>query len=139
MPTEVFTEEWCHACCQALNARPGYATAGAEWRSPVVLQMGADPALGIEGERAVFLDLFEGVCRGARVATAEEVGAAPFVLRAEAKAWRRMLGGETDPVSAVMRGELRVERGNLMVLMKHAAAAREMLAAAVDAGGVFPA
>lgn len=138
MPTEVFTEEWCHACCRALNERPIYATVAADWRDPVVLVMGADPALGITRERAVHLDLFEGACRGARVATVEDRAAARFVLRAEAGAWRRILTGETDPVSAVMRGELKLERGNPMTLIKYSSAAREMLGAAVEAGGVFP-
>ena len=138
MPTEVFTEEWSRACCQALNDRPNYAAAAADWRDAVVLVMGADPALGIGAERAVFLDLYEGACRGTRLATADDRASAPFVLRADAASWRRILSGDTDPVSAVMRGELRLERGSLMAMAMYAPAAREMLAAASEAGGVFP-
>ncbi len=138
MPTEVFTEEWSRACCQALNRRPGYAAVAADWRDAVVLVMGADASLGIAEERAVFLDLYEGACRGTRVATDEDRASAPFVLRAEAASWRRILSGATDPVSAVMRGELRLERGSLMAMAMYAPAAREMLAAASEAGGVFP-
>ncbi len=138
MPTEVFTAEWSRACCQALNERPNYASVAADWRDAVVLVMGADPALGIHDERAVFLDLYEGACRGTRVATAEDRASAPFVLRADAASWRRILSGDTDPVSAVMRGELRLERGSLMAMAMYAPAAREMLAAASEAGGVFP-
>lgn len=138
MPTDVFTAEWARACCQALNQRPNYASAAADWRDAVVLEMGADPSLGIDQERAVFLDLYEGACRGTRLATADDRASAPFVLRAEAASWRRILSGDTDPVSAVMRGELRLERGNLMALAMYASAAREMLAAASEAGGVFP-
>jgi putative sterol carrier protein len=138
VPTEVFTAEWSRACCQALNERPNYASVAADWRDAVVLVMGADPALGIHDERAVFLDLYEGACRGTRVATAEDRASAPFVLRADAASWRRILSGDTDPVSAVMRGELRLERGSLMAMAMYAPAAREMLAAASEAGGVFP-
>lgn len=138
MPTEVFTDEWSRACCRALNERPNYASVAADWRHAVVLVMGADPALGIDAERAVFLDLYEGACRGTRVATAEDRASAPFVLRAEAESWRHILSGDTDPVSAAMRGELRLERGSLMALAMYAPAAREMLAAASEAGGVFP-
>jgi putative sterol carrier protein len=138
VPTEVFTAEWSRACCQALNERPNYASVAADWRDAVVLVMGADPALGIHDDRAVFLDLYEGACRGTRVATAEDRASAPFVLRADAASWRRILSGDTDPVSAVMRGELRLERGSLMAMAMYAPAAREMLAAASEAGGVFP-
>jgi putative sterol carrier protein len=138
VPTEVFTEEWSRACCRALNARPNYAAAAADWRDAVVLVMGADPALGIPTERAVFLDLYEGACRGTRLATAADRASAPFVLRAGAATWRRLLDGGTDPVSAVMRGELKLERGSLMTMAKYAGAAREMVAAAAEAGGTFP-
>ena len=138
MPTEVFTEEWSRACCLALNERPNYAAVAAEWRDAVVLVMGADPALGIAEDRAVYLDLWEGACRGTRAATADDRATAPFVLRAGASTWRRLLDGGTDPVSAVMRGELKLERGSLMTLAKYSGAAREMVAAAVQAGGTFP-
>lgn len=138
MPIEVFTTEWSRACCQALNQRPTYASVAAEWRDPVVLVMGADPALGIDHERAVWLDLYQGACRGTRVATREDRASAPFVLRAEAASWRSILSGDSDPVSAVLRGELRLERGSLMAMAMYAPAAREMLAAASAAGGVFP-
>ncbi|MBD0319451.1 MAG: Fis family transcriptional regulator [Gemmatimonadetes bacterium] len=138
MPNEVFTEEWSRACCQALNGRPNYAAVAAGWRDAVVLVMGADPSLGIHADRAVFLDLYEGACRGTRLATEHDRATAPFVLRAEAAAWRRLLSGETDAVSAVLSGQLRLERGNLMAMAQHAPAAREMLAAAAEAGGVFP-
>ncbi len=138
MPTEVFTEEWSRACCQVLNQRPNYAAVAAGWRDAVVLVMGADPSMGIHDDRAVFLDLYEGACRGTRLATHHDRATAPFVLRAEAATWRRLLAGETDAVSAVLSGQLRLERGNLMAMAQHAPAAREMLLAAAEAGGVFP-
>ncbi len=138
MPTEVFTAEWARACCRALNERANYASVAAGWRDAVVLVMGADRALGIDEDRAVFLDLYEGACRGTRIATPEDRASAPFVLRAEAASWGRVLSGDTDPVSALMRGELRLERGSLMAMAMYAPAAREMLAAASGAGGVFP-
>jgi putative sterol carrier protein len=138
VPSEVFTEEWSRACCQALNGRAAYAAVAADWRDAVVLVMGADASLGIAEERAVFLDLYEGACRGTRLATAQDRATAPFVLRAEAHTWRGLLTGGTEPVSAVLRGELRLERGSLMTMAKYASAAREMVAAAADAGGTFP-
>ena len=139
MPSEVFTEEWSRACCRALNGRAAYAAVAADWRDAVVLVMGADASLGIREERAVFLDLYEGACRGTRLATAEDRAAAPFVLRAEAATWRRLLSGRLEPISAVLGGELRLERGSLMAMARYASAAREMLAAAAEAGGTFPA
>ena len=135
---EVFTEEWARAACERLNAREGYREHAAQWRDAVVLVMGADEALGVAEERAVYLDLFEGACRATRLATAADLAGAPVVLRAQPAHWRLLLAGETDPVAAVMKGQLRLVRGSVFTLAKYAAAAREMVAAAAEAGGHFP-
>lgn len=136
---EVFTEAWSRACCARLNHRESYRQAAAGWTDAVVLCMTADPGLGIAADRAVYLDLYRGRCRGTRMATAAERAAAPIVFSAPPAAWREMLAGGLDPVTAVMRGQLRLERGSLLMLSRYAGAAREMLAAAAAAGGVFPA
>jgi putative sterol carrier protein len=139
LAVEVFTEEWSRACAERLNQRASYRAAAAEWTDPVVLSMAADPAHGVMEDRAVFLDLHRGQCRGTRLATAHDLATAPLVFRAEAGAWRQILEGRLDPVTAVMQGRLRLERGSVFGLAKYAAAAREMLAAAGEAGGSFPA
>ena len=138
LAAEVFTEEWSRLCCERLNARANYRVAAAEWTDAVVLCMAADPAHGIHADRAVYLDLHRGECRGTRAASEVDLTSAPIVLRAPAAAWRLMLETGADPVTMVMQGRLRLERGSLFVLARYAAAAREMLAAAAEAGGVFP-
>ena len=136
---EVFTDEWCTACCAALNASERYAQAAASWQGAVVLVMTADAAHGIDAERAVWIDLHHGRCRGSRVATGADRQSAAYVLQAGPATWRRLLAGEVDPVSAVMAGTLRLTRGTLFALAKYAQAAREMVAAAGQAGGTVPA
>jgi putative sterol carrier protein len=139
LAAEVFTEEWSRRCCERLNASERYQQAAADWTDAVVLAMTADPSHGIPHDRAVYLDLHQGRCRGTRAATAEDEATVPILLRAEAGAWRQLLEGGMDPVTAVIQGKLKLERGSLFVLAKYAAAAREMLAAASQAGGTFPA
>jgi putative sterol carrier protein len=135
---EVFTAAWCEACCARLNERESYRAAAAGWHGATVLSMAADPERGVATERSVWLDLEDGACRGARVAGASDVEGAAYVLRADPVTWERLLSGELEPVSAVMTGKLNLTRGNLFTLAKHAAAAREMVAAAGEVGGVFP-
>jgi putative sterol carrier protein len=136
---EVFTEEWCTASCAALNARESYRQAAAGWtEGAVVLVMTADPAQGIDRERAVWIDMHQGACRGSRVASDADRASASYVLQADPAAWKRLLAGEMEPVSAMMTGKLRLTRGNLFALAKHAAAAREMVAAAGTVAGTFP-
>ena len=135
---EVFTEEWCVACCDRLNQRESYRLAAAGWEGAAVLLMSADPEHGIDTDRAVWLDIHHGQCRGARVATAEDLDTAPYLFRAGPADWKRLLAGEMDPISAAMTGKLKLSRGNLFTLARDAAAAREMVHAAGDVGGTFP-
>jgi putative sterol carrier protein len=136
---EVFTQEWCVACCDRLNQRESYRLAAAGWEGAAVLLMSADPAQGILEDRAVWLDIHDGRCRGARVATEQDLETAPYVFRAGPADWKRLLAGEVDPISAAMTGKLKLSRGNLFTLARYAPAAREMVAAAGDVGGTFPA
>lgn len=135
---EVFTGEWCVACREQMNRRESYRTAAAGWQGAVVLLMSADAAHGIEEDRAVWLDMRDGRCLGTRMATDEDLQTAAYVFRADPASWKRLLAGETDPVSAVMQGRLKLARGNLFTLARYAGAAREMVLAAGDVGGSFP-
>lgn len=138
MPTEVFTEEWAVACCQALNASERYRESAAGWEGAIVLVMAADPAHGVHTDRAVYIDAHQGACRGSRLAGEDEAGTAPFVFRADVPAWKRLLGGDLDPVTAVMQGKLKLVRGGLFTVAKYATAAKEMIAAAAHVNGTFP-
>lgn len=135
---EVFTEEWARACCERLNAREKYHQAAATWEWPVVLVMTPDPALGLHEERGVYLDLHRGACRGTRAATGGDREEAPYVMEAGPGAWREIMAGRVDPVTALMQGKLRLARGSLFVLARYTEAAREMVAAAGEVEGVFP-
>ncbi len=135
---EVFTEEWARACCDELNRREGYRKAAAEWKDAVVLVMERDPALGVEEERAFHLDLHGGECRGTRRATEADLEQATYVMRAAPAVWRHILEGATDPIAALMTGRLRLARGSLMSLARHASAAKELVAAASSVEAAFP-
>jgi putative sterol carrier protein len=138
MPTEVFTEEWAIACCEALNASERYRTSAAGWEGAIVLVMAADPAHGVEADRAVYIDTHQGTCRGTWVARDGEAETAPFVFRADVPSWKRLLAGDLDPVTAVMQGKLKLVRGGLFTVAKFATAAKEMIAAAATVNGTFP-
>jgi putative sterol carrier protein len=135
---EVFTEEWARACCEALNRSEAYRASAATWEGEIILAMQADPAEGVESDRAVYLDTHRGECRRAHVARDEDLERAAFAFRADPDTWKRLLSREMEPVAAVMQGKLRLVRGNLFALAKYAQAAKDMIAAAGEVGGVFP-
>ena len=136
---EVFTEAWARACCEALNRSDDYRASAAAWEGSIVLAMSADPAQGVEDDRAVFIDAHRGECRGSWPASEDEIATATYVLRADPATWQRLLAKETDPVSAVMQGKLRLVRGGLFALAKFSQAAKDMISAAAGVGGTFPA
>jgi len=135
---EVFTEDWARACCDALNRSEAYRASAATWEGEIVLAMSPDPARGVDAERAIYIDAHHGECRRAHVATPAELANAAFVFSADPTTWRRLLAREVEPVAAVMQGKLRLARGNVFALARYAQAAKEMIAAAGQAGGRWP-
>ena len=138
MAMEVLSEVWARACCEALNRSEAYRASAAAWEGSIVLAMSADPSQGVAEDRAVYIDAHRGECRGAWPASDDELSTATYVLRADPATWKRLLAKETDPVSAVMQGKLRLVRGGLFALAKFAQAAKDMVAAAAEVGGTFP-
>jgi putative sterol carrier protein len=127
---EAFSHGWAQALCATLHADPGYRVAAARWEGAILLRVDADPDQGFAEDRAVFLDLHRGECRGARAARPADFDHASFVLSGGATAWREVLAGRLEPVAAATRGKLRLDRGSLIRLLPHAESARRLLAAA---------
>ncbi|MBE3590379.1 MAG: SCP2 sterol-binding domain-containing protein [Firmicutes bacterium] len=127
---ELFTPEWIRAYRQALNANEGYRQAAADWEWPLVLLVDADPARGLEEPRGIYLDLYRGECREARAATREDAESAPYVISGDLATWRQVIAGELELIAAMMRGKLRLERGDLAFLAGYMAAALELIKSA---------
>ncbi len=135
---EVFTEAWAKAWCQALNGDAQYATAARQWEGALLLKMTPDPAYGIETPRAVWADLWHGRCREARVAREGDEAGADYVLEGPAAVWYDLLTGRSNPLAAILRGQLRLTKGNLMRLLPFTRAARLLVEHAVAIGTRFP-
>jgi putative sterol carrier protein len=138
MATAIFTDAWAVAWCRELTTSIAYRQAAARWEGALVLILEADAALGIDPELAVFLDVHHGTCRSARAATAEDRETAPYVLQGNAAAWKRILAGEVEPLTALMTGKLRLTQGSLAKLLPYVQAAKELVAAARRIPSTFP-
>jgi len=138
MVYEVFTQPWAEAWCQALNQDETYARVARRWEGALLLVMEADPAYGLPEPRYVWVDLWHGACRAARVGTPADAARAAFVLQAPASVWYRILKGEMGPIAALVRGQLRLKKGNLMALVPYVRAAERLVANAVAIGTRFP-
>lgn len=138
MSYEVFTHDWAVACGDQINANEDYRKAAKNWKWPMVLTMKADAKLGVP-ERSVFLDLFEGDCREARVAQAADLEAAPYVISADPPTWKRVLEHDLEPIPGLIRGKLKLVKGSLVSLLPYVTAAKEMVNSAANVDTRFPA
>lgn len=138
MSLEVFTQRWAQAWADELRASAEYRRAALKWEGSLLLEMEADPDDGVAEDRAVFLDLWHGDCRGARIPDEEDREEARYVIRAGARQWRKVLAGEMEPITALMSGQLKLARGSLARLVPYVKASTELLAAATRIGSHFP-
>ena len=138
MTLEVFTADWVDAWAAELRANEAYQKAAATWEGAVVLEMTADPNAGLPEDRLVFLDLWHGECRDARLATAEDRETSKIVLRATPEEWRRILDGKVEPLLSLMSGKLKLARGQLTELMPYVEASRQLVVSATRVASHFP-
>lgn len=138
MAHEIFTDDWARAWCRELNDSEAYGDAAEDWEGALVLRVRADPSYGIEEDRSVWVDLHHGDCRGARAAGEEDVGEVPYLIEADPYSWKRVLDGELDPISGLMRGKLKLKRGSVVELARYVKAAKELVKAAGRVDTAYP-
>lgn len=134
---EAFTEQWAQSWCQALNEDPSFRSAAATWEGDVVVVMTRSNAAGAP-ERAVWIDIAQGECRAARVASEADMAGAGYVLAAAGPVWKEILSGRQNPLTALMTGKLRLIRGSLAALVPYGAMARELIRLATEMEATFP-
>jgi putative sterol carrier protein len=137
MSYEMFTHDWAVACGDQINANEEYRKAAKNWKWPLVLTMKADAKLGVP-ERSVYLDLFQGDCREARVAQPADLEAVPYVISADPPTWKRVLEHDLEPIPGLMRGKLKLVKGSLVSLLPYVTAAKEMVNSAANVDTRFP-
>lgn len=125
MNSELFSQSWAEGLGAELLSSAAYRQAAAGWEGSLALV-----SLQDGGERAVFLDLWHGDCRSARLAVSDDLDVADYVLAADLPVWQKVLRGELEPIFALMAGKLKLRRGSLARLTPHVLAARELVRAA---------
>jgi putative sterol carrier protein len=130
---DVFSHSWVAAWADEIRRSDVYRQASATWEGSIALEMTHDGST-----RGAFLDLWHGECRAARAATDDDLAQADYVLSADAAIWKRVLGGQLEPILGLMSGQLKLRRGSLSRLTPYLAASRELVATASRVPGAFP-
>lgn len=130
------SEDWVRAYWDAIK-QSDYSETGKTWTKGVVaLVCAAEPAVGIQEDVGIWLDLHEGVCRDARIVPAEEARKAPFVVTGEYARWKQVIQGQLDPIKGMMQGKLRL-KGDLPTIVRYVKASKTLVASAANVDTTF--
>jgi putative sterol carrier protein len=120
--------EWANAYKDALNASTAYAEAGKDWTHGVVaMVVKADPALHIEQDMALWLDVHGGKCRDIKLIPATEADGAPFIIVASYARWKEVIKKEIDPIKAMMQNKLKLTKGHMPTIVKYVNSSRQLV------------
>jgi putative sterol carrier protein len=120
--------EWCAAFGDAINANPGYRAAAKDWtHGPVALVVTAEPAIGIEQDTGMWLDVHQGECRACRLVSRQEADTAPFVIVASHARWKEVIRKQLDPTKGMMQNKLKLTKGHMPTIVKYVTANKELV------------
>lgn len=131
---------WAESYKDAINQNATYRTAAHDWdEGAIALVCAAEPALGIDGPRAIVLDLEYGECHGVKYTDRETAMAeAPFVIEADYATWKAVIRGELDPIVAMLSSRLALARGALGSMIKNVEGSQALVKSATSIETRFP-
>lgn len=124
--------EWAAAYHHAINDNGLYQQAAAGWiEGAIAFVCKAEPSLDLLTAQGLVLDLHRGQCRGVHYTTdAAEFQQAPFVIEASYAQWKSVLRGETDPIRAMLQGQLRLSKGHLPTIIRDVEGSKQLVLSA---------
>lgn len=122
---KAFSEQWAKEFVEKINSNNEYAVTAKDWKWSVVLSM-----IELQNEINLFVDLKNGKCIDARIASNRDLETVEFIISASSETWDKILNGSLDPMMAVMTKKLELKKGNMGTLVQHVDAAKELLKSA---------
>lgn len=135
---ELFSAAWAEHAATVIQSSAAYKKSAATWEGAMVFTLQADSSLGVPENRNVYFDLHHGECLDARVATATDLLSAPYLISADAFTWQQVLNSKLEPIAGLLRGKLKLSKGNMAVLARYVMAAKEMVNCAARVPTRFP-
>ena len=120
------SEDWIKEYCSMLSSSADYNKLGKGWQDPIQFKItDLEKVQASIDFKSFVLEVKDGRCEGYRLIR-DDSDSAPFVLSSAYSDLKRTLEGKVNPPQAMLNGSLKV-KGNMMLLMKYAAAATEMV------------
>jgi putative sterol carrier protein len=121
------SDEWIKALCEELNHSNGYRAAAKKWEGDLIFVVKKGGTM--DRDRFLYMDLWHGECRGAfELASLDEKDAA-FRLEAPLATWQELIGGNLDPIKAIIGRKVALT-GPMTKILKAPKAALELVKSA---------
>ncbi len=128
MELEFPSREWAEEFCKTLDSSERYRSAARGWRYPILFKVGS------KGPGFV-LHLEDGRCLGMEWLDDPSKGDAPIIISGDLQDWMDVIEGRINPLTAILRRRLRIEKGDISLILRYSVAALEMVAAAQRVSG----
>jgi len=102
------TPEWVDEFEKKIQADGRYKEVAQKWEGSVVLVFKAEAEAGFDRDVFLFMDLWHGECRSARLVPPEIGRSGEYVLEAEYDRWKRILKKELNVVKELATRKLRL-------------------------------
>ena len=129
------SQEWLDALKKALETSQAYKEAAKNWEGDIYFIV--EPDASYKNRNVLYLDLWHGECREARVITDENEKSPKYRIFGPFTNWKQILNKEIDPVRSMMTGKIKV-KGDMAQIMKMPRAAVELVNCATAFEAVFP-
>lgn len=125
-PVRFGSAEWLQALRDELNRSQDYADAARNWEGDFYFLV--DPEGPVAERMYMYVDLWHGKCREARVVQNPSTKTPAYVMSGPYSKWKKVVTGQLDPLQAMATGQLKL-KGNMIAIMKHVKAAQEIVRA----------
>ena len=110
------SDQWMEILCKKLNSDPQYAQVARNWEGDMAIAI--EPTGDLKETLFIYLDLWHGACRAAKLVPSLEGLPAAFTLTATYDDITKILTGKLDPLQAMMIRKLRVQ-GSMAYMMRN--------------------
>lgn len=129
------SEAWVQQMMADLNQSEAYREAAKNWEGDFLFVI--EPGGRLEKTTRLYMDLWHGKCRAARVVDDQEELKTAFRLTGSIEVWKKVMTGQLDPMQAMMTGRLKLQ-GNMAVVMRNVRAAKVLVESCTRIETEFP-
>ena len=110
------SQQWMDILCKKLNSDARYAQIASKWEGDLAFAI--EPGGDLTQPLYLYLDLWHGTCRAAKMVPTLEGISPAFTMTATYEDITKILTGKLDPMQAMMIRKLRVQ-GSMAYMMRN--------------------